>query len=172
MLLHCTEKLAAKLKSLPAVADDAGDSPLGAWHANLIRLDRVQCVLFCHDETRFCLFMAGLKASEFKELGRCHRELFTAVLQSHGVPETEIKRALLALGPLRIDRATDRSVLGTLNRSALDVELGYLHGVPHVLHADPVEVSRWLNERSVMARKKWLWPERLMAERVSQLGSV
>lgn len=25
---------------------------LGSWHARLVRFDRVQCVLFCHDETR------------------------------------------------------------------------------------------------------------------------
>jgi uncharacterized protein DUF6933 len=35
---------------------------LGAWHAHLVRLDRVQCGLFCHDETRDCLFLPGMRA--------------------------------------------------------------------------------------------------------------
>ena len=169
MILHCTEKLAAKLKLAPSPAENTCQSPLGSWHANLLRIDRVQCVLFCHDATRFALFLSGLKAPQFAELGRLHRELFLETLASQGTAEALLKRAALALGPLRIDRATDRSVLGSINIAALDVEIHAAHETEHVLELDPVTTSRWLNERPVTARGRLLWPERAMAEVVAQL---
>jgi hypothetical protein len=73
-VIHCTRKLAAKLPGVSAAALEEVDG-LGNWHANLVRFDRVQCVLFCHDETRYCLFVPGMRARQFAELGRWHREL-------------------------------------------------------------------------------------------------
>jgi hypothetical protein len=172
MRLHCTEKLAAKLKSLPAVADDAGDSALGAWHANLIRVDRVQCVLFCHDETRFCLFLPNVKGPQWTDLGRLHGEIFSEVLAAQGVPDAAIECAKRRSGPLIIDRATNRSVLALINRATQDIEGGYRHGLAHLLEMHPIKIARWLNERpTTIAGGDWMWPEALMAERVSQLGA-
>lgn len=72
MLIHCTLKLSRKL---PAVAPEPLpiDSPLGSWTANLLVIDRRQCVLACHDQARFPLFLPGLRKEEFQQLGpRCN----------------------------------------------------------------------------------------------------
>jgi len=37
-------------------------------------------VLFCHDASRYCLFLAGLVKADFAELARLHREIFFATL--------------------------------------------------------------------------------------------
>ncbi|MGK2907720.1 MAG: DUF6933 domain-containing protein [Desulfuromonadales bacterium] len=94
MIIHCTQKLAAKLPEV-STASLFETSPLGSWHAHLYSYDRRQCVLFCHDESRYCLFLAGLVKADFAELGRLHRELFLATLvalcREHSilsVPET------------------------------------------------------------------------------------
>jgi hypothetical protein len=61
--IHCTRKLAAKLPEVPAAAlEDAGG--LGGWYAHLVRFDRVQCVLFCHDATRYCLYLPAVRARQ------------------------------------------------------------------------------------------------------------
>ncbi len=79
MITHCTQKLAAKLPevSAPPLSET---SPLGSWHAHLYTIDRRQCVLFCHDTTRYILFAAGLRKEQFADLGRLHRELFLTTL--------------------------------------------------------------------------------------------
>ncbi|WP_420870698.1 DUF6933 domain-containing protein [Mariprofundus erugo] len=60
MIIHCTKKLAAKLSDVSA--EPLMDSnPLGSWHANLYTIDRRNCVMFCHDQTRFVLLMVGVK---------------------------------------------------------------------------------------------------------------
>lgn len=113
MLLHCTKKLAAKLPEV-SVTPLAETSPLGSWHANLYTIDHRQCVMFCHDETRYVLFKPGLVKADFVELGRLHRELFLASLVALGVKETLLNRVSLVLGPVQFDCITDRSALEEL----------------------------------------------------------
>ena len=68
MIIHCSRKLAAKRADVSAEPLEE-TSPLGSWHGHLFTLDRRQCVMFCHDATRFVLFMPGLHKVDFEELG-------------------------------------------------------------------------------------------------------
>lgn len=163
MLLHCTQKLAAKLPDVSATPL-ADSSPLGSWHAHLYSYDRRQCVLFCHDESRYCLFMPGLVKADFADLGCLHRELFLTTLRAQNIPEATLKRITLALGPLRCDRKTDRSVLGSLRTA--DIDLSWLIQDIHVLECNPRAVALELNQRSTSVRGKWLFPAEVMLEHV------
>jgi hypothetical protein len=110
MILHCSQKLAAKLPNVsPTPLEET--SPLGSWHGHLFTLDRRQCVMFCHDATRYVLFLPGLRKADFAELGgKWFRPLYLATLAMFGCPDTQIKKLELALGPMCFDTATDRSV--------------------------------------------------------------
>jgi hypothetical protein len=108
MIIHATRKLAARL---PEVSSQRlpEDSVLGGWHADRLVIDRRQCVVFCHDESRAVLFLPGLRKTQFAELGmKWFPLLFTATLASLGCPDSEIARAQTALGRIRFDCATDR----------------------------------------------------------------
>jgi hypothetical protein len=90
VILPCTNKLAAKLptaafKARVSPGQGQEEGPLAQRHAHLFILDRRQCVLFCHDLTHYTLFLPGLRAPQFAELGRWHRELFLATLDAQGV---------------------------------------------------------------------------------------
>ena len=145
-------------------------SGLGAWHAHLVRFDRVQCVFFCHDETRYCLFLPGVRARQFAELGRWHRDLFLASLAMEGIADALIAKADAALGPARFDAKTDRSVLASMNIARWDLGV-YVSREDHVMDVDALLVSRRLNERPVVASGKPLWPARAMRERVTLLAA-
>jgi hypothetical protein len=142
-------------------------SPLGSWHAHLYSYDRRQCVLFCHDESRYCLFLPGLVKADFAKLGKLHRELFLATLVVLNVPETLISRVALALGPMRCDRNTDRSVLGSLRTA--DIDLSWLIHEVHVLDCDPLAVALQLNDRPTSVKGKWLHPAKEMLVRIEQI---
>lgn len=175
MILHCTHKLAARLPSSVLISDSAsGDSnreqgPFASWHAHLLNLDRRQCVLFCHDATRFVLFLPGLRASHLADLGRWHRDLLLAVLEAQGLETSLLARVGLMLGPLGVDRETDRSVLGSMREAAQDLKFGALAQTANVMDLDPITTSRWLNERPVTVHGQCLWPERAMQELVQKL---
>lgn len=167
MLIHVTQKLAAKL---PAISREPLEetSPLGSWTAHLLRIDRVQCVLFCHDETRCALFLPGVRKLQFQELGKLHRQLFLATLIVFGVEERQLQKIELALGPALYDRATSRGVLASINQLQYDLA-GHLARVNHVLEIDPVAASAQLSRRPATIRGKWLWPDKEMLERVASL---
>jgi uncharacterized protein DUF6933 len=166
MLIHCTQKLAAKLPDV-STAPLIEASPLGSWHAHLYTYDRRQCVLFCHDASRYCLFLPGLVKADFAKLGQLHRELFLATLVVQNIPEALLNRVALALGPMQCDRNTDRSVLGSLRTA--DIDLSWLIEDVHVLDCNPLAVSLKLNERPTSVKGKWLHPEAVMLERINQL---
>jgi len=83
MIIHCTQKLAAKLDNVSR--DLLQDSnPLGGWHANLYVINRRQCVMFCHDKTRFVLFIPGLKKNDFDNLDFWFKDLFANTMLKLG----------------------------------------------------------------------------------------
>ncbi|MGE3551065.1 MAG: hypothetical protein AB7I29_14350 [Geobacter sp.] len=167
MIFHCTKALAAKLPSVSATPL-TDTNPLGSWHAHLHTIDRRQCVMFCHDTTRFVLFEAGLKKEQFQNLGQLHKELYLAALIVMGVSEATLKRVELAMGPARFDTATDRSVLGTLNQSRFEFDV-FLDDYGNVLDVNPLATVKWFNHRPLTARGKWLWADKEMLALVSSL---
>lgn len=174
MILHCTQKLATRIPftgdlSSPEAEPDSQAGSLSSWHAHLLTFDRRQCVLFCHDATRYVLFLPGLRAPQLAELGRWHRELFPAVLQAQGLAHHHITRVGLMLGPLQMDRNTDRSVLASMNRVAGDLQFGLLRETANVMELDPIRTSLWLNDRPCTVQKRWTWPDKAMREIVEAL---
>jgi hypothetical protein len=167
MLLHCTQKLAAKLPDVSATPL-VESSPLGSWHANFYTIDRRQCVMFCHDESRYVIFLPGLVKADFADLGRPHRELFLATLIALGVKDSLTSRVALALGPMHFDCLTDRSVLGSLRVANNDLD-GLLDGDTNVMECDPLALSLRLNRRPVTVMGKWSFPDRVMLERIERL---
>ena len=167
MIFHCTKALAAKIPSAsPTPLTDA--NPLGSWHAHLHIIDRRQCVMFCHDTTRFILFESGLKKEQFHNLGQLHKQLYLAVLISLGVSGVSLKKVELAMGPAQFDTVTDRSVLGTMNQSRSDFDY-FIADYNNILEVDTIIAAKWFNHRPLTARGKWLWADKAMLELVGTL---
>jgi hypothetical protein len=73
MLLRCTKRLAVKFAHdhyRQADFDGSRNERMLLGHGHLLILDRRPCVLFCQDFTRYVLFLPGLRAAQFSELGR------------------------------------------------------------------------------------------------------
>ena len=166
MILHCTQKLAAKLPEV-STTPLCETSPRGSWHAHLYPVDRRECVLFCHDTTRYMMFLPGVRKEQFADLGRLHRELFLATLAEQGVAAGVLKRVELALGPASFDSATDRSVLSSMNVARSNMDCLKIR-VDHISDLDPLETARWLNERPVTIRGKWVFPADAMLAQIQR----
>lgn len=171
MIIHATRKLAARL---PKVSKEPIQevSALGNWHADRLTLDRRQCVIFCHDETRAALFIAGLRKPQFAALGgEIFRQLFADTLAALECPQAQIQRALLSLGPCEFDTVTDRSVLSSMRVARQDLE-AFIWKFPNVLMADPVEASRRLTRRPVSVRGQHFWPQDRLLELVESTSAI
>ena len=161
MIIHSTHKLAAKLPNVSS-------TPLGSWHANLYVIDRRNCVMFCHDQTRFVLFMAGLKKADFASLDFWFEDIFGNAMLKLGYEPGLLEKALGLLDPLQFDTSCNRSVQGSMRTvRAMELE-ALLMDVPDVLDLPIYSVSAYLNHRPVttkgMKGSECLWPDKAMRE--------
>ncbi|WP_067864730.1 DUF6933 domain-containing protein [Neptuniibacter marinus] len=132
MIIHCTQKLSAKLKSaghavsttplVSAQCSDSTESSIGSWHANITTIQRRQCVVFCHDQTRFALVLIGATAKELKAIDYWFSDLLVNTLLKAGVDPVLIKSTCQQLPALQFDTACNRSVQGTLNQLIQELE--------------------------------------------------
>ena len=167
MIIHCTHKLAAKLLGVSS-APLGETNPLGSWHANLYVIDRHNCVMFCHDQTRFVLFMAELKKADFARLDFWFQDFFANTMLKLGYEPRLMEKALGLLDPLQFDTNCDRSVQGSM-RTARTMELeGLLMDVPDVMDLPFYTTSARLNHRPVtikgMKGHECLLPDKAMKE--------
>lgn len=125
--------------------------------------------MFCHDATRYVLFLPGLRKADFGELeARWFRPLYLASLAMFGCPDTQLRKVELALGRILFDAATDRSVQSSLRIAKQDLE-AVLYRVPNVMDVDPLAVSCRLSERPATIYGKWVWPEKAMLNAIAAL---
>lgn len=90
MIIHATRKLSQCLPDV-SVEPLSETSPLESWHVDRLTIDRRQCVLFCHDESRAALFTEGLRKPQFAALGNdVFKPLFADTLAWLGCPDVEI----------------------------------------------------------------------------------
>ena len=180
--LHCTKKLLTKLPlredgrlkskrpSMFGANDDSRVSKLSGWHANLLLLQRRQCVLFVHDATRFPVFVPALKKEDFAVLDDRFIDGFMNTLLKTGADDALMQRAHAALGPLVCDTDCDRSVQGTMNQMSQDIRFSLEYENVSVADITGYRVGAWLADRpcTVKGRKDCIWPDRAMRELLNQ----
>jgi len=147
-------------------------NPLSHWHGNLVTLQRRNCVLLVHDETRFPLVLPALTKPDFVELNDRFDDALMNTLLKFGAEGSHMETAHRYLRPLQVDTQCSRSVQGTLNRMKEEFD--------HLLHYDQLNVAEitgynagaWLAEspRTVKGRG-YLWPHKEMMGLLSRLAS-
>ena len=180
--LHCTKKLLAKLP-----LDDVGrirnpkpyllknnteeESALTGWHANLLVLQRRQCVLLVHDATRFPVFIPALKKDDFANLDYLFVDCFMNTLLKTGVDDVLMQAAHAALGPLVCDTECNRSVHGTMNQMAQDLEWQLAYRRVSVGEIAGYRVSANFADRpcTVKGVKDCIWPKDAMRQLLQSL---
>ncbi|MEF3074901.1 hypothetical protein V2P20_07675 [Methylobacter sp. Wu1] len=181
--IHATKKLyahlpvAATMNPPPsddsaATPPDSADNPLSGWHANLLTLQRRLCVVLVHDATRFPLFMKGLVKADFANFDRLFADTLMNTLLKLGANQTQMDSASALLAPCRFDTDCNRSVQGTMNQMAGDIE--------HMLRFDHTKLDDicsyrtgvWLADRpcTLKGQKDCIWPEKAMLALLTEAG--
>ncbi len=182
--VHCTKKLMAKLpvdetgrlkNKRPSrfAANDGPESPLSGWHANLILLQRRQCVLFVHNSTRFPVLITALKKPDFAELDRAFDFHFMNTLLKTGASDDLMQQASALTGPLVCDTVCNRSVQGTLNRMAFEIEHTLWYYDANVMDLCPHRMSAKLADEPFRGKDlggKYVFPDKAMHALIPELG--
>lgn len=123
--LRCTEKLLKAMKVEPIAQPGSARNRLGEWTANLIRIGRIQLVLAVSEPTRFGVV---IDAAPYATIPlRLKHNVFKALL-SIGVPADSAAGEAEAMAPLEISASNSKSVLGTLNQFAFQIECDIHYG--------------------------------------------
>ncbi|WP_022963763.1 DUF6933 domain-containing protein [Halopseudomonas pelagia] len=179
--LHCTRKLFAKLpldslgrlngtRCPPEATNDAADSLLSGWHANLITQQRRNCVIFIHDATRFPVLITCLTKPDFVELDAFFQDALMNTLLKVGANQAQLDVAASALTRLACDSQCDRSVQGTMNRMALDLDhMLWYDNIP-ITDLNTYAAGAWLAQRpcGVKSGKECIWPAKAMLALLEQ----
>ena len=179
--IHATKKLFAKLPlndqggivtkgfDINPNGPSVANNPLNGWHANLIPLQRRNCVLLVHDATRFPLFMKGLVKADFANFDWHFADTLMNTLLKLDANQQQLDAAAALLAPCQFDTDCNRSVQGTMNQMKGDIE--------HMLWFDNVKLEDissyrtgvWLADRpcTVKGLKECIWPQKAMLELLS-----
>jgi len=180
--IHSTKKLLAKLP-----LDENGmlinsrenpesrlteDSPLGSWHANLLTIQRHNCVLFVHDASRFPVFIKELRKPDFAELAWYFEDGFMNTLLKAGADDAQMKAAASALRPLQFDSDCDRSVQGAMNQRAQEIEYMLSHEGVALADIGAYRTGAWLSEMLTKPKgaKDYIRPNEVMFGLLNELA--
>lgn len=122
--IRCTQKLLARLGSVPVTIITTPDTVLGDWYANLIRVGWMQVVLAVSERT---LFPLVVPAKESRTLVPRLMEALAKQLLSIGVPQEDVQAELQTMQSSVIAKTANRRVLGSLNDLAFQLETGIKH---------------------------------------------
>ncbi len=179
--IHATKKLYAKLPTLTSVLDSAGaasrlhdDNPLSGWHANLLTLQRRNCVLLVHDATRFPLFIKGLLKADFANFDRLFADALMNTLLRLNASQSQLDAAASLLAPCCFDTNCDRSVQGTMNQMAGDFERMLWIEEARLEDICSYSTGAWLADRpcTVKGQKDCIWPDRAMLALLNRVGNT
>lgn len=178
--IHATKKLLTKLpvneqgflppdKNTTTTSNkdlETKESLLSGWHANLIILQRRNCILFVHDTTRFPIFIPCLTKPDFAKLDWHFQDVFMNTLLKMGADDAIMNRAADLLQPLCFDSDCNRSVQGTMNQMAGDLEYSINYRGMNIQDASPYRISAWLADRpcTIKGQKDCVWPIKAMGE--------
>jgi len=147
-------------------------NPLSGWHANLIVLQRRNCVLLVHDATRFPLFIKGLMKADFARFDELFADALMNTLLKLGANQPQLDSAAALLAPCRFDTDCNRSVQGTLNQMAGDIQHMLLFEQADLDAICSYRTGVWLADRpcTVKGQKDCIWPDKAMLALLNQVG--
>ncbi len=174
--IHATKKLFAKFKlnddghlphdprySYPA--NDAVDiNPLRDWHANLLIVQRRNCVVLVQDQTRFPLFIPCLTKKDFDTFQIEFEHSLMNTLLKCDASESQLNAARGLLEKIAIDTVCDRSVQGTQTLFGQHIKDTLEYDNLNVTEVSGHRVGAHLAETpcTVKGRKGTVWPKRDM----------
>ena len=149
---------------------------IGDWHANLLTIQRRQCVLFVHDITRYAVFIPCLTKPDFANLDLHFQDVFINSLMKAGVSMDLVDKATRFLMPEYTDYDTEcnRSVQGTMRLMADDISWGLQYDNESINDLLPYSTSAKLSDRScrIKGQKDCIWPIKAMIELLTNIPEL
>lgn len=180
MIIHCTKKMRVKLPDPLAPAATVAEIGLLAqwqhWHANIINLQRQQCVIMVHDATRYTVFLPAMNKQALANLAMHFHDVFINSLMKADIDMALVEKAMTRLGDnvLQFDSNCNRSVQGTMRLMAQQLEWSLKYNGKHINDMAIYSTSAWLSDRpcNIKGQKECVWPIKAMTQLLTDLATA
>jgi hypothetical protein len=137
VIFRITQKLAKKIKVIPAPALPPHNDPLLDWTTNLFMVSRWQCILLTNSESLYSVVLPGKGISNEKAFVEQSMKVLRDNMTLDGILDLFETRIAAAAHSVSFCKAGDRSVLGSMNQLVYEakcdlIEMG--HPLPLVNH--------------------------------------
>lgn len=148
-------------------------NPLSGWHANVVTIQRRQCVFFVHNKTRFPLVLPALTKPDFAQLNARFLDAFINTLMKCGATPEQLNTADLYMRPLQVDTVCSRSEQGTLNRMSEEFKLLLEGEHLNVSEMTGYSAAAWLADTPrTIKGAGYVWPIKEMFAGLDRLQKV
>jgi len=180
MIIHCTKKLASKL---PENTNEQNQQvAIGLlnewqhWHANVITVQRKQCVIAVNDATRYAVFVPNMTKKHLVDIDLHIQDVFINSLMKAGVDMALVDKAAryFTQDTVQLDTQCSRSVQGTMRLMAEELDWNLKHNGQHLDDIALYSTSAWLSDRpcNIKGKKECLWPIKAMTELLTKLPPI
>lgn len=111
LVLHATQKLRERVKTIPAHDSETSTTALGDWYGTAV-LWRPQVCLFVNEATLLPLLTPLAPAAKLVER---FADGLSEVLVAHGAPRALIEAEMAEIAQVRLAKTSNRSVVGIMN---------------------------------------------------------
>ncbi len=180
MIIHCTKKLASKLPENPNEQNQQVAIGLLSewqhWHANVITVQRKQCVIAVHDATRYAVFVPNMTKKHLVDIELHIQDVFINSLMKAGVDMALVDKAarFFTQDTVQLDTQCSRSVQGTMRLMAEELDWNLKHNKQNLDDIALYSTSAWLSDRpcNIKGQKECLWPIKAMTELLTKLPPI
>lgn len=154
IIIQTTKKLYSKL---PVDADGLlakksptnpklTNNPLSGWHADLVTLQRRNCVLLTHNATSFPLFLKGLVKADYANFQWHFEDALLNTLLKVGANQQQLDNAAALVSTCQFDTETDYSSLVSLRQMNHEVATSLWTDDLKLADLDSYRIGAWLTE--------------------------
>lgn len=115
MIFRVTQKLAKKIKVVPATALPPHDNPFLDWTANLFMVSRWQCILLTNSRCLYSIVLPGKGVSKKQAFIETSTKALYEYMALDGCENIFNTHIALHIGAATFCKASDRRVLGSMN---------------------------------------------------------
>ena len=130
--------------SSSSLAEAVDDEFYGSWFANLLYLDRRECILFTNSRTLYSFAVLGVKKADLAFLGQIFSEHLMRSMRSEAVKPSFLAKVERSLCEVIVARTNNKSVLGSMNDLLVQLKTRVWHQ-GGVLKCDMVKLNKELN---------------------------
>ncbi len=114
ILIQCTKKLLDQLKVKPEKGEK--EKPLFSWHANLKRINHRKTVILVNDYNRYIIVLYGLKADDFKQMGKHIIEAIRQTFEKECIKKELINEFINFSPNITYTKTKNRSKVAMMNK--------------------------------------------------------